>query len=251
MHLLHIEVSGLTASFRVPHMYKYHRSLPLPSYTTIVGIFGAAIGKDMQTSQELFKYFNLKVGVAGASMSRYNDTWRVLTTKNSERDVIERETLFKPKYHIIFYGEKKIIQLCEKSFKSPIYPISLGRPEDIANIAVHDIIEQEPEELEVLRNTVISGMPALQVEDTLFNIEDPTDPGPCIMLYRLPVNFKFKDGFSYERTADDYRDFTFIGNNEVKVENCVQGFRVVFENESNDKIDFFSKGSLNIPLLEI
>lgn len=251
MYLLHIELSGLTASFRVPHMYKYHRSLPLPSYTTIVGIFGAAIGKDMQTSQELFKHFNLKVGVAGASKSRYNDTWRVLTTKNSERDVVEREILFKPKYHIIFYGEEKIIRLCEKYFKTPVYPISLGRPEDLANVIVHDVIEQEPEELKVFHNTVISGTPTIYVEDTLFDVEDPTDPGPCTLLYRLPVNFKFKDGFSYERTADDYRDFTFIGNREVKVKNYVQGFQLAIENEINDKVNFFSTGSLNIPLLEI
>ncbi len=251
MHLLHIELSGLTASFRVPHMYKYHRSLPLPPYTTIVGIFGAAIGKDMQTSQELFKHFNLKVGVAGNSKSRFNDTWRVLTTKNSERDVVEREILFKPRYHIVFYGEEEIIRLCEKCFKSPAYSICLGRPEDLANIIVHEVIEQEPEELKVLHNTVISGIPTICIEDTLFDVEDPTNTGPCTLIYRLPVNFKFKDGFSYERTADNYRDFTFIGNHEVTVNDCVQGFQVVVENESDDKVNSFSKEPLNIPLLEI
>ena len=111
MYLLHIELRGLTASFRVPHMFKYHRSLPLPPYTSVVGMFGAAIGKDMATAQEIFKSIGLKVGIAGSYAGGCNDTWRVRTTKNPENDVVERQILYKPKYHVIFFGDKAAISL--------------------------------------------------------------------------------------------------------------------------------------------
>ena len=196
MYRLHIEIRGLTASFRVPHMYKYHRSLPLPPYTSVIGMFGAAIGKDMATTQEIFKYLGLKVGIAGSYAGGCNDTWRVLTTKNPETDVVERQILFKPIYHIIFYGDESAIRFCEKAFRYPVYPLSLGRPDDLANAVVHGVSGYELENLQILRNTIVVGVPSAQVDESLFDINDPTDPGPCTLLYRLPVHFLFENGFS-------------------------------------------------------
>jgi CRISPR-associated protein Cas5t len=245
VYRLHIEIKGLTASFRVPHMFKYHRSLPLPPYTSVVGIFGAAIGKDMATTQEIFKSLVLKVGIAGYYAGGCNDTWRVLTTKNPENDVVERQILFKPRYHIIFYGDESAISLCEKAFRNPVYPLSLGRPDDLANAFVHDVIECEVEDLQVLRNTVVVGVPAARIDESLFDIDDPSDPGPCALLYRLPVNFRFENGFAYERMADEYRDFTFIGNHFITLRNPVKGFKI--ETTSNEG----KETSLSIPILEI
>lgn len=244
MYRIYIEIRGLTASFRVPYMYKYHRSLPLPPYTSIVGMFGAAIGKDMATAQEIFKSLNLKVGIAGSFAGGCNDTWRVLTTKNPENDVVERQILFKPKYHIIFYGDESSIRFCERAFRCPVYPLSLGRPDDIANVIVRDVSVGEPEDLADLCNTVVVGVPSAQVDENLFDIDDPKDPGPCILLYRLPVHFRFENGFTYERTADDYRDFTFIGTHKIKLKERVKGFKI----ETKSTAD---KETLNVPILEI
>lgn len=244
MYRLHLEMRALTASFRVPHMYKYHRSLTLPPYTSVVGMFGAAIGKDMATTQEIFKFLKLKVGIAGSYAGGCNDTWRVFTTKNPENDVVERQILFKPIYHIIFYGDESSIRLCKKAFRCPVYPLSMGRPDDLANVVVHDVIEYEPESLKTLRNTVIVGVPAAQVDESLFDINDPTDHGPCTLLYRLPVHFQFVNGFAYERTADDYRDFTFIGNHTITLKEQVKGFKIDINSNTE-------KEALNIPILEI
>lgn len=244
MYRFHIEIKGKTASFRVPHMYKYHRSLPLPPYTSVVGMFGAAIGKDMATTQEIFKSLGLKIGIAGSYAGGCNDTWRVLTTKNPEYDVVERQILYKPRYHIIFYGDESSIRFCEKAFQYPVYPLSLGRPDDLANAIVHNVLECKPEDLQVLRNTVVVGVPSAQVDESLFNIDDPTDPGPCTLLYRLPVHFLFENGFAYERTADDYRDFTFIGNHTITLKEHVKGFKI----DANLTTD---KKTLNVPILEI
>ena len=141
MYRLHIEIRGLTASFRVPYMYKYHRSLPLPPYTSVVGMFGAAIGKDMAAAQEIFKSLELKVGIAGSYKGGCNDTWRVFTTKNPENDVLERQILFKPEYHIVFYGQESSIRICQRAFLYPVYPLSLGRPDDLANAKVYEVVE--------------------------------------------------------------------------------------------------------------
>ena len=225
-------------------MFKYHRSLPLPPYTTVVGIFGAAIGKDMATTQEIFKSLRLKVGIGGDYTGGCNDTWRVLTTKNPENDVVERQILFKPRYHIIFYGDESTIRFCERAFRHPVYPLSLGRPDDLANAFVHDVIEYGPEDLQVLRNTVVVGVPAARIDESLFDIDDPTDPGPCTLLYRLPVHFRFENGFAYERTADEYRDFTFIGNHYIALKNPVKGFTIETTSRAG-------KETLSIPIFEI
>ena len=244
MYILHVELRGLTASFRVPHMFKYHRSLPLPPYTAVVGMFGAAIGKDMSTAQEIFKSLALKVGIAGYYAGSCNDTWRVLTTQTSENDVVERQILFKPGYHIIFCGDESPIRFCERTFRHPVYPLSLGRPDDLANAFVRDVIQCEPEDLQVLRNTVVVGVPSAQVDESLFDIDDPEDPGPCTLLYRLPVHFRFKNGFAYKRTADEYRDFTFIGSHFITLKKPVKGFKI----ETTSKA---GKETLSIPILEI
>ena len=240
MYLLHIELRGLTASFRVPHMFKYHRSLPLPPYTSVVGMFGAAIGKDIATTQEVFKSLGLKVGIAGSYAGGCNDTWRVLTTKNPENDVVERQILYKPKYHVVFCGDKAAVSFCEAAFRHPIYPLSLGRPDDLSNAIVHGASECEPEDLHVLRNTVVVGVHSVQIDESLFDINDPTDPGPCTSLYRLPVHFLFVNGFSYHRTADDYRDFMFIGNHKIALREPVTGFKIKADKEIID-----------VPILEI
>lgn len=240
MYLLHIEFRGLTASFRVPHMFKYHRSLPLPPYTSVVGMFGAAIGKDMATTQEIFKCLGLKVGIAGSYAGGCNDTWRVLTTKNPENDVVERQILYKPKYHVIFCGDKTVISLCEQAFRYPIYPLSLGRPDDLSNAIIHGSSECESEDLRVLHNTVVVGVHSAQIDESLFDINDPTDPGPCTLLYRLPVHFLFENGFSYHRTADDYRDFMFIGDHKITLSEPVKGFKISADKEIID-----------VPILEI
>ncbi|WP_179293883.1 CRISPR-associated protein Cas5 [Candidatus Methanoperedens nitratireducens] len=245
MYRLHIEIRGLTASFRVPHMYKYHRSLPLPPYTSVVGMFGAAIGKDMATAQEIFKSLKLKVGIAGSYAGGCNDTWRVLTTKNPENDVVERQILFKPIYHILFCGDESPIRFCERAFSYPVYPLSLGRPDDIANVIVHDISECEPENLQILSNTVVIGVPSAQADESLFDIDKPINTGPCTLLYRLPVHFLFENGFAYERTADEFRDFTFIGNHPITLKEQVKGFKIEINSLAGEL------ETLNIPILEI
>jgi len=242
MCILHIELRGLTGSFRVPHMFKYHRSLPLPPYTAVVGMFGAAIGKDMATAQILFEHLGLKIGIAGTYSGSCNDTWRVLTTKSPENDVIERQILYKPLYHILFEGDKFAIQICERAFQYPTYPLSLGRSDDLANALVYPLFDAKREDLRQLKNTVVIGTPAAQVEESLFDPDDPTDPGPCTLLYRLPVHFNFVNGYTYERTADKLCDFTFIGNHRITLKQPVNGYRLKIKEAEEE---------LKIPILEV
>jgi len=242
--VVHIELRGLTASFRVPHMFKYHRSLPLPSYTTVVGMFGAAVGRDMATAQILFEHLGLKIGIAGIYNGSCNDTWRVLTTKNPENDVVERQILYRPRYHILFEGGESAIHICEKAFRHPAYPLSLGRPDDIANAMVYPPFDADTKPLHQLKNTVIIGTPSARVEDSLFDPDDPTDPGPSTLLYRLPVHFNFKNGYTYERIADKFSDFTFIGNHNIILKQPVDGYRLKVPAENGEQ-------ELSIPILEV
>lgn len=244
MHILHIELRGLTASFRVPHMFKYHRSLPLPPYTSIVGMCGAAVGKDYATAQTLFELLGLEVGIAGSYSGMGYDTWRVYTTKNSESDVVERQFFYKPRYHVVFASkDERAIDLCEKAFRYPYYPLSLGRPDDLANAIVYPRFEAETVPVTSLRNTVITGTPVAQIQESLLDPSDPTDHGPSTLLYRLPIRFRFPDGSSQYRVACEYRDFTFIGPHTITVREAITGIRIPVVKSGGASL-------LEIPLLE-
>ena len=245
MYILHIELRGLTASFRVPHMFKYHRSLPLPPYTSIVGMFGAAVGKCYATAQTLFELLGLEVGIAGSYSGTGHDTWRVLTTSPySDTDVVERQFFYKPHYHLLFASkDEQAIALCENAFRYPYYPLSLGRPDDLANAIVYPRFEAETVPVTSLRNTVITGTPAAQIQDSLLDPSDPTDHGPSTLLYRLPIRFRFPDGASQYRVACEFRDFTFIGPHAITIRGAITGIRVSVVMSGYTSL-------LEIPLLE-
>ena len=88
----------------------------------------------------------------------------------------------------IFYGDEYSVKLCKKAFQFPFYPLSLGRPDDIANAIVHSCIKSDPEDLYTVRNTVISGLHPVSIDEKLFDIDDPKDHGPCTLVYRLDIH---------------------------------------------------------------
>lgn len=76
-----IEAVSITASFRIPEYHNFHKSLPLPPVTTLVGLVGAVLGLSYNNAQLYFSDRSIRIGIQGVSEGHYHDLWKALSSK--------------------------------------------------------------------------------------------------------------------------------------------------------------------------
>ena len=152
MEVLALTVSAPVASFRRPLDLNYQRTLPLPPPTTLIGLAGAALGlADRELWESTSPLQELKVSVL-MQPSHYTqrdpgfarDMWTVLKIKNNkiaDRAPYFRELLFFSRYTLLFGGPRELLESLKKAFLDPVYPLSLGREDELL------WIEEEPQVL--------------------------------------------------------------------------------------------------------
>ncbi|PTQ52877.1 MAG: hypothetical protein HSCHL_2510 [Hydrogenibacillus schlegelii] len=144
------------ASFRRPLDINYQRTFPLPPPTTIFGLIGAALGL---SEHELWRpdgpASKLKIAVWSETQpGRGEDVWTLLKINKGkmQRSPYLREILFGVRYTVLI-GEAEtalrkdasvsgseepshsgILQQLAKAFDDPIYPLSLGREDELAEV---------------------------------------------------------------------------------------------------------------------
>jgi len=147
-----VRVRAPVVSFRRPLDHNYQRTLPMPPPTTLLGIAGAALGL---SDQELWApespVRTLKVSVwMEEEPGRARDMWTVLKIKSgkiAERSPYFRELLFFVRYTLLYGGEESLLQRLEAAFRDPVYPLSLGREDELAlveEVTLGTAIESEP-----------------------------------------------------------------------------------------------------------
>ena len=208
-----------TSSFRDPGGQLYHSCLPLPSYTTLVGLAGAALGMSFQDSLFYFKKHNIHVGVKGVSLGGGKDLWnysKIASEKNPGKDILKREFLYRLQGCLYYACSKEqIIKDLAEAFSSPVYALTLGNSDDLVKIIdiryFDDVKEIESTDL---KNTVIaediSTNYALDWEKIKQSPIRLTLKVPTIK--SLPVDFEFDKKGS--RTGKRYEVFSFVGDLE-------------------------------------
>lgn len=134
--VLIVRVLGPVASFRRPLDHNYQRTLPMPPPTTLIGIAGAALGlSDRELWDPNGPYRDLKVSVwMEEEPGRARDMWTVLKIKAgkiAERSPYFRELLFFVRYALLYGGEEALLEKLAKAFRDPVYPLSLGREDEL------------------------------------------------------------------------------------------------------------------------
>lgn len=133
MDVLKVELEGITCSFRYPHfMQGKQPTFEMPPPATIYGHICSALG-DWIDPQGLLVGYNFSYDAKGEDLEHVH----VLKAKNptaknpivAEGNVnpFKREILFKPK--LTLYINKPDYY---DAFKSPVYPVILGRSQDLA-----------------------------------------------------------------------------------------------------------------------
>src|SRR4051812_22238282 len=97
MPIVVAEAVAPVASWRPPEALTYHRTLPLPPYTALVGVLGAALGLELSEAYRFIAERGLRLGVGGWSEGHARDLWKyqklesIAEGKEITSDVLLRE----------------------------------------------------------------------------------------------------------------------------------------------------------------
>ncbi|MCD4779103.1 MAG: CRISPR-associated protein Cas5 [Candidatus Omnitrophica bacterium] len=216
-----------TASFRIPEYHNFHKTLPLPPFTTLIGLAGAALGKEYRDAQEFFKVNEFSLGVSGRMFGRATDLWKAKSTKkkNTEGTVIRREFNYGNQYSLVFAGNKSTIELLANAFNYPEYPLSMGLSDSLLKVINVQVLDDKCLcDSNHLQHCILLGnfMDHISFDldlDKKYVFTPITSP----VSYNLPNAFIFFDDGS--RKIKGRQEYTFIGNQVCfeKKMMCVDG----------------------------
>lgn len=214
-----IEVGGLTVSFREAVGQLYHETLPLPPPSTLLGVAGAAIGKNFEETLEFFKQHNIGVGCVGNHQGSGGDLWNYTKLKSgskTEKDIVIREFLYGFQGELFYIcKDEKIAKALYNAFLSPSYGLTLGNSDDlikIKRVTWYDKVEKG--ESGSLSNTWICGDVLSEIELNWNEIKETpivqTITPPSVKT--LPTDYVFDNKGA--RQGQVYYDFTFLGDKQ-------------------------------------
>jgi CRISPR-associated protein Cas5t len=136
MRVACIYIRGWTASFRYPAFISgFQPSLPVPPLSTIYGLLSAAKG-------ELVTPVDTRVGYVFHSHGRAVDLEAIYELHDkplsANTNVVRRELLYDP--HLYLYVEDATFA---HYFRTPHYPLLLGRSTELAMVVKSDVCELE------------------------------------------------------------------------------------------------------------
>lgn len=214
-----IKVEALTVSFREAVGQLYHETLPLPPPSTLLGVAGAAIGKNFEETLGFFKQHNIGVGCIGNHQGKGSDLWNYTKLKSggkAEKDIVIREFLygFQGELYYICKNEK-IAKDLYNAFLSPFYGLTLGNSDDlikIKKVTWYDKVEKD--ESSSLSNTWICGDILSEIELNWNKIKETpiiqTITPPSVKT--LPTDYVFDNKGT--RQGQAYNAFTFLGDKQ-------------------------------------
>jgi len=138
MKSLAVRVRAPVASFRRPLDHTYQRTLPLPPPTTLIGLAGAALGiSTHQLWSDASPLKKMRVQVLAQNIpARATDLWTLLKIKSGkmERSPYLRELLFNAEFTLLYQADESLLQTLEQAFREPVYPLSLGREDELIQV---------------------------------------------------------------------------------------------------------------------
>ncbi len=197
---IYLDIRGETASFKVPQVYQgFLISLPLPPYSTILGILSRICGKEIspRDCRVAFRYTHEGVG---KDLEKYHRWKRLGSGKYTyvKTAVRAREVHYHPRLQILIDNTDLLEEVCTPKQ----YP-TLGRSQDISWIRRAEIVEGEELGKGVVSHTF------LKFEDTGRSLITGS-------LYNIPEYFDYRR--NYVRSPMNIRRYLAVGDNSVEAE---------------------------------
>ncbi len=139
-----IVVCAYTASFRPPGLAGYQPTLPVPPLSTVYGLIASALGKDADPR-------TVWVGYAFTAEARATDLETIIKfvqgkpSRNKQTGLVESQPIIRE----FLYNAQLTLYVPDtdelyRAFRSPRYPLLLGRTQDVAYVASIERTELEP-----------------------------------------------------------------------------------------------------------
>jgi CRISPR-associated Cas5-like protein len=238
-----VHVNGLFNSFkpRTPEDVRYHRTLQIPSRTTLLGFVGAALGLG---EQELYVQWNggpplserlEATAVLNEIKGHIVDYWTIVKfveRKQPLRAIQVREQLFKPSYTLYFASsEEEIVKGIRDSIHDPRFVLSLGRDDELVRVTgVHMLQIRPPKQPFTLANILIplDIIPKLAEKDRL-------DLLASLTRFRLTRSFHIDENGT--RTVNDEREYAQL-TSPVSVVGHIEAYTDASEGAKGNNIVF-------------
>ncbi len=142
-----VEAAAPWASWRPPEALTYHRSLPLPPYTTLVGLLGAALGLSLPDAYRFVAERQIRLGVGGWSEGQARDLWKFqkLKDKEVESDVLLREVWIDARLVFVFEAsDPQSARTIADAFKAPAFPLTAGGSDSLLKAVAVRMESRDP-----------------------------------------------------------------------------------------------------------
>src|SRR4051794_8438736 len=134
MPIVVIEAAAPVGSWRPPEALTYHRTLPLPPYTTQVGMLGAALGLNLAETYRVVAAKGLRFGVGGWYHGKARDLWKHQKLQGEAHvgDILLRELLVDVRLaFVVECPDQPTAEEVAAAYQAPAYPLVLGASDAI------------------------------------------------------------------------------------------------------------------------
>jgi CRISPR-associated protein Cas5t len=160
MKVARIHICGWTASFRYPTFVSgFQPSLPVPPLSTIYGLLSAAKGEIVTPNETAVGFIFQSKGKAVDLETIYELQDTALQAKSN---VVRREILFEPELYLYLPDLN-----FAKHFKTPAYPLLLGRSTELVTVKQIKVIELAQKENVRVGGSIFPFSPNLKVSGKL------------------------------------------------------------------------------------
>ncbi|MFH1472135.1 MAG: CRISPR-associated protein Cas5 [Nanoarchaeota archaeon] len=152
MKLLHVNITGWTATFRLPLAYSGPGlTSPLPPYSTLLGLIGSVCGREVKHNETRIGYtFSGKGTATDMETSHRLKMENGILKEQKQTAVAKRQFIIKPALDI--YLDNLEFKHC---FEYPQNPPCLGRSQDIAWVTLVEEVDAEPISEGIVRGTLV------------------------------------------------------------------------------------------------
>ena len=115
--------------WRPPEALTYHRTLPLPPYTTQVGLLGAALGFGLADAFRFVDEHSLRLGVGGWHEGKARDLWKHQKLKGEGHvsDILLRELWIDARLVLVIEAPATAsAERVAEAYRRPVYPLTAG-----------------------------------------------------------------------------------------------------------------------------
>jgi CRISPR-associated protein Cas5t len=200
MPIIIAEAVAPVASWRPPEALTYHRTLPLPPYTALVGMVGAALGLDLSEAYRFIVEHGLRLGVGGWCEGHARDLWKyqklesIAEGKEMTSDVLIRE--FKVDARLVFVvecGDAGDAEVLHRALTRPSYPLTAGTSDALLRIVAVRIDHEPARSSRRLAFSMVYGE-----LDPRYKLAETLDKIPLSRVIHAPSVERLPTGFVFD-----------------------------------------------------